>query len=174
MPRDIPHTSNQKGHAIRVVAGKYAGRKGWLHKGYEETEEKIYVILAATGSKKEEAKQIYKKSIEYGTKNDPIIWEEAMLCHKKVEPAYKAFLNKILEAEFKPTPQLMALIYYDLNQKYAARQVQSRSTGYIRVKSSCLQHPDKRKEGEGTEKFAKLFKELYVRLEARGGGGDMA
>jgi hypothetical protein len=169
MPRHIPHEDKDKGHVIRVVGGSYKGRKGWLHKGMEETDEMIYVILAATSSKPEVAKQIRKTSIEFGAKPEPKIWEEAFLNHKKVEPAYNAFLNKVVEGEFKPTPQLMAIIWHDLNLKYEARQGQARSSGYIRVKvPKGLKHPDKR--GEETDKtFGAVFKEFVYDLKNRMG-----
>ena len=39
--------SSRKGDPVRVIAGKYAGRKGWKHKGKGETESQIYIILQA-------------------------------------------------------------------------------------------------------------------------------
>lgn len=38
---------SDKGRAMRVVHGKYAGRKGWKHKARGETERQIYLILQA-------------------------------------------------------------------------------------------------------------------------------
>lgn len=45
----IPVRNRDKGEAVRVIAGKYAGRKGWKHLGKGETALQVYVILQATG-----------------------------------------------------------------------------------------------------------------------------
>lgn len=41
----IPFTDRDKGEPVRVIAGKYSGRKGWKHRGRGETDSQIYVIL---------------------------------------------------------------------------------------------------------------------------------
>ena len=41
----ILYRNRDKGEAIRVIAGKYAGRKGWKYVGKDETDSQIYVIL---------------------------------------------------------------------------------------------------------------------------------
>lgn len=41
----MPSNRLNKGEAIRVVGGKYAGRKGWKHKEKGETDSQIYLIL---------------------------------------------------------------------------------------------------------------------------------
>ena len=43
----IPVRNRDKGEAVRVIAGKYGGRKGWKHKEKGETESQVYVILQA-------------------------------------------------------------------------------------------------------------------------------
>ena len=43
----IAFRNRDKGEAVRVIAGKYSGRKGWKHNGKGETDAQIYVILQA-------------------------------------------------------------------------------------------------------------------------------
>lgn len=144
MPRRT-FTSQDKGQPIEVIRGNYKGRSGWLHKGYDETEDMVYVILNGKRNKKgdEEVKHIYKTSYQY-PQGEPQLWEQAMLKNPKVEPAYQTFLLKLLECEFEPTPETLAVIWKDWQNQYAARVRQNRCRGIIRIRTD-LQHPGKRK-----------------------------
>jgi len=149
MHRVIPFKQSDKSSTrIVVVSGKYAGRSGHLHKGFDETDETIYVILDASGNKPEVAKQLYKSSIQHGPDPEPKLWEQVLVKSKKVAPQYNAFLNKLLEAEFEPTPHLLAVLWVDWWNKYKQRQEQSRCKGIIRVKTN-LTHPERRKSSKG-------------------------
>lgn len=154
-------TDTDRGQPIRVVGGKYKGRSGCLHKGLPETEEKIYVILNPQGCHREEVRQIYKTSIRYGGQPELKIWEQAMLENKKVNPAYKMFLNKLLEVEFKPTPETLAIIWEDWNKEYEARQQQARSRGIIRIITQ-LKHPTKRRPKDSFQEAFEYGQGLYV------------
>ena len=167
MPR---FQENDKGTRIRVVGGKYEGRTGWLHKNLDETDEKVYVILAAQRNKPEECKQIFKKSIEFGNKPEPMFWEQALMQHKKVSKHYKAFLTKLCEAEFKPTVQALAVIWYDWNDMYQSRQDQSRCSGFIRLKTS-LEIPWHRDENN-TQSFGATFKQTYLQIKEQHGESE--
>ena len=155
-------TDSDRGQPIRVVGGKYKGRHGYQHKGLPETDEKLYVILNRQEGGGEEVKQIYKTSVRFGGQPELKIWEQAMLESKKVNPAYTTFLNKLLEVEFKPTPETLAIIWEDWNRAYEARQHQARSRGIIRIITE-LKHPTKR--GQRNAPFQEAFEQgrgLYV------------
>ena len=158
-------TEADKGHAIEVVGGKYKGRSGFLHKNKKETDEKIYVILSRSGTDPETCKQIYKTSIRYGALPEPRIWEEALLSCKKVQPHYQTFLNKLLEAEFEPSPQLLAVMWKDWNEQYTRRQDQARCRGFIRVKTDHT-HPNARKKEKKT--FFETFKSALKKVGFQG------
>jgi hypothetical protein len=84
-----------------------------------------------------------------------------MLENKKVNPAYKMFLNKLLEVEFKPTPETLAIIWEDWNKEYEARQQQARSRGIIRIITQ-LKHPTKRRPKDSFQEAFEFGQGLYV------------
>ena len=47
MPAGKSYTEQNKGQTLLVVAGKYDGRKGWIHNGCVQPKKMVYVILSA-------------------------------------------------------------------------------------------------------------------------------
>lgn len=166
MPRQIDYSEENKGTAIRVVRGKYKGRVGHLHKGLPETDDYMYVILSKDDQNPEAAKQIKKTSITFAVATQQVnIWEQRLLTNKKVEPHYQTFLNKLLEAEFEPTPALLACIWIDWKKQYKDRQDQDRSTGLIRVRAGNLRHPSQRKDVDAS--FIERFNNALSLMNGR-------
>ena len=160
MPRVIKFQESDKGQRISVVSGKHRGRDGFLHNGMNETNDTIYVILKQTALYPEEAKQLYKTSIEYtGRRKNHVYWEQVLLKSPKVAPHFETFLTKLLEAEFEPTAEMMAIIFHAWKEKHKARSEQERSRGYIRVHTE-LKHPDKRKHGNFKEDFEQAYNSI--------------
>ena len=94
------------------------------------------------GGHREEVKQICKTSVHFGGQPELKIWEQAMLENKKVNPAYNMFLNKLLEVEFKPTPETLAIIWEDWNKECKAHQQQACSRGIIRIITELKHTPN--------------------------------
>ena len=59
----IAFRNRDKGEAVRVIAGKYAGRKGWKHIGKGETDSQIYVILTAVSQQQPSKAVLFQKII---------------------------------------------------------------------------------------------------------------
>ena len=159
MPRERSIRDSDRGQPIRVIRGTYKGRHGCLHKRYGETDDKVYVILNPMNSHSEEVKQLNKTSIRCGPHAEPQIWEQALLKNKKVEPHYQTFLNKLLEAEYEPNYETLAVIYFDWKEQFEDRQLQSRSLGIIRVRTD-LKHPTQRKKKENGKDIAAVFENV--------------
>ena len=124
------------------------------HKGLPKTDKKIHVILNPQGGHREEVKLICKTSVNFGGQPELKIWEQAMLENKKVNPACKTFLNKLLEVEFEPTPETLSIIWEDWNKEHEACQWQVCSRGIIRITTE-LKHPPN--SGRGMCPFGKCL-----------------
>ena len=87
----IPFTKLDKGDPIRVVGGKYAGRKGWKHKGRKPSDDKTCVILSRGAAKK-------------GGEIQPS--KAVQIAHEHVQPFERATTKEEIVLEQKPTLQL--------------------------------------------------------------------
>jgi hypothetical protein len=110
----ISYNDEDKGAPIRVIGGKYAGRKGWKH-SKPETETQIYVILMAvirsdgTLVHQEKAVRISKDHVTLferaRTVEERILEQKPLLSKKMME-----FLKELVKLDIAPNEDMIALV----------------------------------------------------------------
>lgn len=133
-----PFTNRDKGEAVRIIGGTYAGRKGWKDKRFDETECKISVILAK-GRKKNgdelpaKAVRVAKEHVlafEVATTKEQIALEQKPVLRKKLTDLLKEFVKLDME----PSEQMLVLIGNEWLEMYKKKQARV-AVDYTRIEA---------------------------------------
>lgn len=121
----IAFTDADKGAAVRIVHGKYAGRKGWKHKGRDETERQVHIILQSrvTNGRTEPSKvvRIAKENCERFER--AITREQRILEQKpRLQKKVSALIKELVDLDFAPNEDMLVLIGHQWLQLWKKKQ----------------------------------------------------
>ena len=125
-----------KGDPIRVIGGKYAGRKGWKHTKKNETETQIYLILQAVV--KDDCIQLPKKVVRIDKKHyQPFTrathpMEIVVEQKPRVQEKINELLKELVKLNIQPNEEMLLIVGYQWISMWQKKQAQV-SVDYSRV-----------------------------------------
>ena len=122
------HVEADKGRCVRVIGGKYAGCRGWVHKTANTFDDKVWIIIQQTP---ENAALLKKENISYHEAvQTPRTNEQALLSqHKDIAKTMKLLVKMLAEVEDYDLNEGMLSLFYDMwKESKAKMDSQSRTT----------------------------------------------
>lgn len=125
-----------KGHPIRIIAGTYKGKQGWINEGKKNSSDTTVPVLVQVKKGEIKATYIHFTSFEFKKDTIPISYAEAVMKQcPKIESSMVSLCRQLAQCEIeKDLPGMTKLFQRMLKDAVAYQENKGSEARYRRIK----------------------------------------